>query len=151
MADGQHKLSRRAVLGGVCASSVLSRHPELVSGSSSPPPGSMTGWTLKQVQGDETAERCAVPDWDRALVRLRTAQAAVEAATGDPDQARYDSLADVATDALCALLALPAPDLPGLATKLDIILPHFAWELTGSESCLEILREDAHRLAVPAA
>ncbi|HYW16179.1 MAG TPA: penicillin acylase family protein [Allosphingosinicella sp.] len=36
------------------------RHPELVSGSSPPPPGRTTSWTLKQVQGDGGAWR-AVP------------------------------------------------------------------------------------------
>ena len=86
--------------------------------------------------------------WDRALARFRTAQAAVDAAAGDPDQERYDGLADAAGDALCALLALPAPDLSGLAVKLDVIVPHFAWELTGSEDWLEILRRDAHRLSL---
>jgi hypothetical protein len=29
------------------------RHAELVSASSPPPPGRETGWTLKQVQGDD--------------------------------------------------------------------------------------------------
>ena len=89
--------------------------------------------------------------WDRALARFHTAQAAVDAATGEPDQQRYDALLDSHTDAMCALLALPAPDLAALAAKLDIIVPHFAWELTGSEDCLEILRRDARRLAATAA
>jgi hypothetical protein len=150
MADGQHKLSRRALLGGVCASSVLSRHPELVSGSSSPPPGSTTSWTLKQVQGDEAAEPGAVTDWDRALARFQEAQAVLDAAISEPDQDAYDALLDSHSAALTGLLALPAPDLPALATKLEIIVPQLAWELTGCEDCLEILRQDARRLAAAA-
>ncbi len=54
---------------------------------------------------------------------------------------RYDALLD----------SHSAPDLPALAAKLDIIVPQMAWELTGSEDCLERLRQDAHRLAAPAA
>jgi hypothetical protein len=34
-----------------------------------------------------------------------------------------------------------------LAAGPDVIVPHLAWEITGSEDCLEILRHDAHRLA----
>jgi hypothetical protein len=43
----------------------------------------------------------------------------------------------------------PPPDPFGaaLAAKLDHITAHLAWDLTGSEDCLEILRRDAHRLA----
>ena len=147
MADGQHKLSRRALLGAVCASSVLSRHPELVSGSSPPPPGQSTSWTLKQVQGDEAGESCAVTNWDRPLARFHSAQATLDAAVHEPDQDAYDALLDTLCAALRALVALPAPDLTALSAKLDVIVPQQAWELTGSEDCLEILRHDAHRLA----
>jgi hypothetical protein len=34
---------------------------------------------------------------------------------------------------------------------MDVIVPQLAWELTGCEDCLEILRHDAHRLAGAAA
>jgi len=91
-----------------------------------------------------------VGGWDRAFARFQTAQAAVDAAAGEPDQDRYDALLDSSTAALRAFLALPAPDLAGLAAKLEIIVPHLAWELTGAEDCLEILRQDAHRLAASA-
>jgi hypothetical protein len=107
----------------------------------------MTSWTLKRVQGDDEAETFAVTNWDRALARFQKAQAAVDAAGGEPDQDLYDGLVDSADDALAALLALPAPDLAAIAAKLEIIVSHLAWELTGSEDCLEILREDTHRLA----
>jgi hypothetical protein len=90
-------------------------------------------------------------EWDRALARFHTAQAAVDAASGEPDQDRYDALLDSAGEAMGAFLALPAPDLAAIAAKLEIIVPHQAWEHSGCEDCLEILRQDAHRLAaVPA-
>ena len=51
---------------------------------------------------------------------------------------------------MSALLRSPAPDVAALAAKLDVIVPHLAWELTGSEDCLEILGQDARRLAATA-
>jgi hypothetical protein len=90
-------------------------------------------------------------EWDRALARLREAQAVLDSARSEPDQDAYDRLLDSHSEALTALLALPAPDLPALAAKLDVIVPQMAWELTGCEDCLEILRQDARRLAAAAA
>ncbi len=100
-----------------------------------------------QVRDDE--ESFAVTIWDRALARFHETQAAVDAASGEPDHQRYDAFVDCAGESMGALLALPAPDLPALAAKLDIIVPHLAWELTGCEDCLERLRRDARRLAAP--
>jgi hypothetical protein len=89
--------------------------------------------------------------WDRALARLHQAQATLNAAVSEPDQDAYDALLDTHSGALSALLRSPAPDLPALAAKLDAIVSNQAWALTGSEDCLEILRDDAHRLAATAA
>jgi hypothetical protein len=89
--------------------------------------------------------------WEAALARLHEAQTILDSARSEPDQNAYDRLLDSHSDALTALLALPAPDLPALAAKLDVIVPQQAWELTGSEDCLEILRRDAHRLAASSA
>jgi hypothetical protein len=86
--------------------------------------------------------------WETALARLRKAQAVLDAAVSEPDEDTYDRLLDSHSEALAAL---PAPDLPALAAKLDVIVPNHAWELTGSEDCLEILRQDAHRLAAATA
>ncbi|MEO7827314.1 MAG: hypothetical protein ABIR60_09260 [Allosphingosinicella sp.] len=89
--------------------------------------------------------------WDQALARLIFAQTTLDAAKSEPDQDVYDSHLDSHSETLNTLLALPAPDLPALAAKLDHILAHQAWENTGSEDCLEIVRQDARRLAGNAA
>ncbi|HEX8123965.1 MAG TPA: hypothetical protein VF548_00105 [Allosphingosinicella sp.] len=89
--------------------------------------------------------------WQRALARFNQAQVVLDSARHEEDQDVYDALLDSHSEALAALLALPAPDLPALAAKLDVIVPQLAWELTGCEDCLERLREDAHRLAASAA
>jgi hypothetical protein len=108
----------------------------------------MTGWTLKQVQGDEEGKSCAVTIWDRALARFRQADAVLASARSEPDEDAYDRLLDAHSEALTALLRSPAPDPAALAAKLDVIVPQMAWELAGSEDCLEILRQDAHRLSI---
>jgi hypothetical protein len=151
MADGQHKLSRRALLGAVCAAPVLSRHSGLDPESTFAAPA-LEGrrWIPDQVRDDEEGQPCAVTIWDQALARFQKAQAVLDAARSEPDEDAYDALLDTHSDALSALLRSPAPDLPALAAKLEHIIAQQAWELTGSEDCLDILRRDAHRLAASA-
>jgi hypothetical protein len=105
----------------------------------------MTSWTLKQVQGDEAGQSCAVTDWERALARLRKAQVVLDAAKSEPDQDAYDALLDSHSDALTApnlpaLAAKPCPErsrraCPERSRRIDAIVPSLAWELTGSEGC----------------
>ena len=52
--------------------------------------------------------------------------------------------------ALRRLFRLPAPDLPGLELKLRLAVADQAWELTGCESCLDAMAEDARRLSANA-
>ena len=144
MAACQHKLSRRALLGAVCAAPALSRHPGLDPGSTFPAPPRQAECIPDQAFHDAASP---VTNWDQALAHFRTAQAAVDAAGGEPDQDRYDALLDTATDALSALLALPAPGLAAVSAKLDLIVAHLAWELSGAEDCLEVLQLDVRRLA----
>jgi hypothetical protein len=159
MADGQHngsgggvpaagretarraslEVTRRTLLGAVCASTVIPAQ----AGTPARPAPSPSRWDPGLRRDDEPF---VVTIWDRALARVHKAQATLDSAAHEPDQDRYDALLDAHTDALSALLALPVPDLPALAAKLDIIVPHLAWELTGNEDCLEILRRDAMRL-----
>jgi hypothetical protein len=147
MADGQHKLSRRALLGAVCASPALSVIPAEAGISGRPAP-SPSPWDPGFRRDDEN---CAVTIWDRALARFHEAQVVLDAARHEEDEDTYDALLDSHSEALITLLALPAPDLPALAAKLDVIVPQLAWELTGCEDCLDRLRHDAHRLAAAAA
>ncbi|HYJ83687.1 MAG TPA: hypothetical protein VEW26_12710 [Allosphingosinicella sp.] len=89
-------------------------------------------------------------DWGRALARFHKAETVLGAAVHQPDQDVYDALLDGHGDALRVLLALPTPDLAGLAAKLEIIVAHQAWELSGAHDCLERVRQDANRLAANA-
>jgi len=140
MADGQHKLSRRALLGAVCASPALSVIPaEAGTSAGRARSGAPRGPGFRRDDG-----------WGRALARFQEAQAVLDAARGEPDEDVYDGLLDAHSEALCVLLALPAPNHAGLAAKLDVIVAHLAWEQTGAEDCLERLRQDAHRLAASA-
>jgi len=165
MADGQHKLSRRALLGAVCASPLIPRHPGLDDWAELSPGEFIRGPNHGSMNtvGDEPDAAVFMDsgfrrndgegqggEWIRALARLCQAQSILDAARSEPDQDAYDALLDSHSAALAALLRSPAPDLPALAAKLDVIVPQQAWELTGSEDCLEILRRDAHRLAASA-
>ncbi|HET9637932.1 MAG TPA: hypothetical protein VFP12_01870 [Allosphingosinicella sp.] len=144
MVDGQHKLSRRALLGAVCVGPVLSRHSGL-------DPESMdTGRVEPDTAVFMDSGFRRNDGWDHALARFQEAQAVLDDARGEPDQDAYDALLDGHSDALCALLALPAPDLAGLAAKLDVIVAQLAWEQSGAEDCLEGVRQDARRLAASA-
>jgi hypothetical protein len=161
MAYGQHKLSRRALLGGVCAAPVLShsRNPGLDPGSMNAVGGEPDAAVFMDSGFRRNDGEGRDDEWGMALARLREAQAVLESARSEPDEDAYDALLDSHTDALTALLALPASDLPALAAKscpersrrIDAIVPNLARELTGSEDCLERLRQDAHRLAATAA
>jgi hypothetical protein len=133
------QLSRRALLGAVCASSVIPAE----AGTSGRPAPSPARWDPGFRRDDE--------GWDRALVRFREAQAVLDGAPQRTRRRGLHALLDAHSEALCALLALPAPDLAGLAAKLDIIVAHLAWELAGAEDCLERVRQDARRLAAAAA
>src|SRR3954470_21849876 len=115
MADGQHKRSRRALLGAVCAAPVLSRHPGLN-------PGSMNTALVKSntaVFMDSGFRRN--DEWDRALARVQPPAAArPPAAAPAPPPTTADEVLSPRrgprhTDALSALLRSPAPDLPALA------------------------------------
>jgi hypothetical protein len=138
MAAREHRVSRRVLLGAACALP-LTRHPELNPGSSSfPAPITGPGWTPDQVRGDEL--------WRKALARLRRAEAAVDAAAGEPDEDRYGDLVVDFNHALKKLLRTPAPDLRALSLKIDLAVDHEIAELIGGQACLAALKRDARRL-----
>ncbi len=121
MADAQLKLSRRTLLGAVCALPVLS-----------------------EVGHDESG---TVINGDRAIARYRRAEAALAAAQRTGDDRLYDRLLGRFNQAMKGLLTAPAPHPRALADKLDLVVEHEVWELTFAESCLAALKCDARRLA----
>jgi hypothetical protein len=65
----------------------------------------------------------------------------------DALEERFEQLDKLRLAAVRRLLRLPVANLPALALKLDIAVAEQAWEDSGSEDCLERLRDDAKRLA----
>ena len=151
MVDGQHKLSRRALLGAVCASPLIPRHPGLDPGSMNTVVGEPDAAVFMdsgfrrndgEGQGDE---------WHRALARFDAAQAALDAAESEPDEEVYDRLGARHEVALQRLLRTPAPTLAALARKLDLALDERSGEYFGDEAAMKALKQDARRLAAAAA
>ena len=158
MAAREHKVSRRLLLGAACAlpfvrhaelDSAPTRHPELDSGPTFLPSSQPVRWIPGQARNDEAAVSFAVTKHDRAFAAFRIAEAAVNAAAGEPDQRRYDALVGRLNAALRRFLRAPTPHLPALAAKLAAAHRHVAWELTGAETCIAALARDAARLARP--
>jgi len=88
-----------------------------------------------------------VARWERALGRFRAADAAIGAARHSEDEALYDRLGGRHDAAIKRLLRTPAPDMPALAVKLELLFAEQAWEMTGGELCLAAIQRDAQRLA----
>lgn len=138
MAVAELNLSRREVLAAACAPLC---HPGLDPGPTLllPPP-----------EGDEErkeAQSFVVTKWDRALARFRQAEAALAAAR-EPDEEVYGDILCAFNAALKRLLRAPAPDLAGLAFKLELAALESAWELTGAETCIAALAREARRLSL---
>jgi len=139
MADAHPKLSRRALLGAVCAAPVLSRHSGL-----DPEPTLFAGeekrrWTPDRARGDGA--------WHRALACFRRAEAALAALEGTPDEEAFGDAAVALNRALERLLLAPAPDAASLAAKLGLARRHLAWELSAGEAAMAALERDARSLA----
>ena len=144
MAVGQHKLSRRALLGAVCAVPLV-RHPGLDPGSMNTAfvePATAVCMDSGFRRNDEGG---AV--WDRAFVTLRKAEAALDAAAHCPDEDRYDRLGVRHDRALGRLLRTPAPDLAALAAKLELALDERTGEFFGEPAAMKAIKRDARRLA----
>jgi len=145
MAVAELNLSRRALLGAAFVLP-LSRHPELVSGSTFLFPWLAPGtrWTPDQVRGDDLSR--AVTKWDRAHTRFRNAEAALAAVQG-ADDVVFDRVLGRFNHALRRLLRAPPPDPAAFAAKLALAIEQEIWELTGGEACLAALKRDARRFA----
>jgi hypothetical protein len=142
------QVSRREVLGAAVAAP-LACHPELGSGSSSPPHERATSRTLKQVQRDEQ-------DWHAALAGFRQAEglvAGIEGATAgcsfEEEEAligAHDAACEAMAGALARLLAAPAPGLPALLVKLELLFAHAVEPHAADEAGVASVLGDARRL-----
>ena len=140
MANAQLKLSRRALLGAVCAAP-LSRHPGL-------DPGPMnTALVEPDAAAFVDSGLRRNDDWTRALTRLRRAEAAVLALEGGPDEDAFGRAQDRFNILFRRLLAHPAPDVAAVADKLEIAAAAELADLTYAPPGLTALVEDARRLA----
>jgi hypothetical protein len=126
MAAAQHKLSRRALLGAACAVPVLACQAKAAA--------------LSPVAAREQL-------WSRTLAHYLRAEAALETVAHTEDDHLYDHHLERLNNALRRLLRTPAPTLAAFAAKLDLLVQHQAWELTGGDLCIVALRRDAHRFA----
>jgi hypothetical protein len=161
MADAQLKLSRRALLGAVCAAPLAAadphsplRHAGFDPASTFLPGPAERRWTPDQVRGDVggdgSGKSLAVTVWDRAVTRLRAADTALAAAAHTADEALYDRLGARHDATLKRLLRTPAPHLAALALKLDLALDERTLEFAGDAAAMKALKQDARRLAPPA-
>jgi hypothetical protein len=124
------------LLGAACAIPLV-RHPGLDPGSISS--AGQESWIPDRVRGDEI--------WRTAIARLRRAEARLKALAHEPDEDLFDNANAVFNHALKKLVRTPAPDLPALALKIDLVVDHKVAELTGGEACLAALKRDARLLA----
>jgi hypothetical protein len=163
MADGQHKLSRRALLGAPLVPLILSGaersrsawskdapalSPVIPAQAGTParPAPSPSPWDPGLRRDDESL---AVLKWDRALARFAAAEAAIAAAAGAADHV-YDPIGARHHAALRRLLRTPAPSLAALARKLELALDERTVEFDGDSGAMKTLKQDAHRLAASA-
>lgn len=151
MAAREHKVSRRVLLGAACALPVLSVvEGPVLSAVEGPVLGAAEGRIPLILSGAEPGRSAVSKDvvtkWDRALTRYRQAEAALAAVDG-ADEALFDRLLGRLNRTLARLFRTPAPNLPALATKLDLLVAHEVWELRYAETSLTALKRDAHRLA----
>ena len=86
--------------------------------------------------------------WTRALASFRSAEAALAALEGDPDEDAYGRAHDRFNAALRRLVAAPSPGLAALAAKLEIAAAAEAAETTYAPPDLAQLAADARELAV---
>lgn len=144
MAVGQHKLSRRALLGAVCAAPAVAVIP-----ADAGIPGGRARSGSPRGPGFELRSSSARRDdgrWERALAGFAAAEAALAAATGASDEV-YDPIGARHEAALRRLLRTPAPDVAALAKKLELALDERSGEFFGDEKAMRAVKRDARQLA----
>jgi hypothetical protein len=149
-----HKPSRRALLGAAVAIPFVGCGGELRHSRESGNPAPSSAGEGRSGIPDQVRDDGA---WSEALSGFREAEGALQAflrrTAGAPDEeqdaveAEMDERLDALGPALLRLLEAPAPDLEGLAVKIETIVAHEAWSTSGGEGCLADLARDARRLA----
>ena len=150
MRAAQHKLSRRALLAGVCVVPALPRHSGLdpePRNTAAPPVDTAVFLGPGGELRSSTTRRDDEAKWEQALARYARAVAGLEGVAHTEDDARYDRALGRHNAALARLLRTPAPGLAAAAAKLDLILEHQVFELTFGEAALAALRGDLGRMA----
>ena len=135
MAAGQHKLSRRALLGAVCAAPAIAVIP------------AEAGIPMRRSQsGSPRGPGLRRDEWERALAGFAAAEAALAAAAGASDEV-YDPIGARHEAALRRLLRTSAPDIAALTHKLELALDERTGEFFGDEGAMKAMKRDARRLA----
>jgi hypothetical protein len=135
MAAREHRVSRRALLGAALL--------PLISNGVARSAGAKPNGHYP------VSQECSLAweEWIGALRRFHQAEAVLKFAAHEPDEDRYGDLVVAFNSALRKVLRTPAPDLPGLALKIELTIDHEVAELTGGGACLAALRRDARRLS----
>jgi hypothetical protein len=157
MAARDHKPSRRALLGAAVAIPFvpLSRHCEERSDAAIQAGGGDDAGAGLLPPGRARGRNDGV--WREALAGFRAAEGALREflgrTAGAPDEEQeavereMDERLDALGPALLRLLGAPVPDLDALAVKIETIVAHEAFSVSGGEDCLADLCRDARRLA----
>jgi DNA-binding FrmR family transcriptional regulator len=133
MTHAQHKLSRRALLAGVCAAPALVVAPAPAWGA---PPVALPS--------PEDAARAAA--WAKAVARLERAQGVLDALGATADEEAYDAAVGRQNAALARVLRAAAPDLAAVGAKIALIAAEQAWELSFGAAAFARLGADVRRL-----
>jgi hypothetical protein len=144
MAVAELNVSRREVLGATWAIPVAQVASPRRRGSSPAHERKLDSGSSPE---NKDAQPSAIIKWDRALAGLRRAEAALAAVAGTEDDDLFDRVLGRFNDALRRLLRAPAPDLAGLALKLELAGRESAWELTGAETCIAAMAREARALS----
>jgi hypothetical protein len=159
MAAADHNPTRRALLGAAVGLplSLGTGAAEARGPLHQPPPGHAEVRTAAgSPPGSLGIPRPGEEQWAGALVAFRAAQAEVrriEAATAgrsaEEEEAwlpAHDFACAAMDDALAALLAAPAPNLPALAAKLELLLAHAVEPGAVEDEYAEAVLADSRRL-----
>lgn len=165
------ELSRRALLGAACAGPFLGlfegdflgleraahcRDLSVTLGAAATPTVRFEPFDGACGVAQDKLRREAAPSaaealqrqWRNALALFRRAEATLAALEGHPDEDAFGRAHDRFNLALRRLIATPAPDLPALATKLEIADQAELADLTFAPPSLSALALDARRLAL---